>query len=163
MIYIEEKTTSKVPGETSLYIKIEYNPTYIAFLKTLSGYAYHEKTHIWELPTIYLSRIIDELCVYDSIDFTSLSFYNDFTAMKEWSSYLFMLRKLVGDANKPWTIMNWDSGAKNGMSHFSWVALRQECISMIWIKVVPRIYTSFFKDVFYFKGGRYDEKNVKWN
>ena len=31
------------------------------------------------------------------------------------------------------------------------------------IKVVPRIYTSFFKDVFYFKGGRYDEKNVKWN
>lgn len=114
MIYIEEKTTSKVPGETSLYIKIEYNPTYIAFLKTLSGYAYHEKTHIWEVPTIYLSRIIDELCVYDSIDFTCvLNDDLDEVAVEE--------PKLLGCKLTPFKYQL--DGIKYGMSHNKWLLL----------------------------------------
>lgn len=44
--------------------------------------------------------------------------------------------------------MNWDSGAKNGISHFSFVALRQECISVDMNKGGTAYLTSFFKGVF---------------
>lgn len=68
MIYIEEQVTKKVPGETSLFVTFSYNPTLVEFIKQLDGSAYDQKTKIWEVPVVYLSALLDNMCQYDSIE-----------------------------------------------------------------------------------------------
>lgn len=68
MINIEERKTEKVVGETSFFISFTYNPNYINIIKQLSGVNYNKNTKEWEVPIPYLSKLLDELCIYDSID-----------------------------------------------------------------------------------------------
>ena len=35
MIKLEERTTSKVTGDTSIYVSFDYKPEYVDFIKTL--------------------------------------------------------------------------------------------------------------------------------
>lgn len=68
MINIREAKTQKVVGETSLFLNTSYKPEYIDILREFSGINFDKKTNTWELPVSYLSKIIDELCIYDSIN-----------------------------------------------------------------------------------------------
>ena len=68
MIYIEEKPTKKVPGLTSLFITFKYNPRIIDIIKSTNTAIFDKKAVCWEVPTIYLQTLIDQLCVIDDID-----------------------------------------------------------------------------------------------
>ena len=68
MIYIEEKPTQKVPGETSLFVQFNYNPDYVEIVKKYSGSVFHKKEKIWEVPSIYLAALLDDFCLHDSVD-----------------------------------------------------------------------------------------------
>ena len=67
MIKLEERTTSKVTGDTSIYVSFDYKPEYVDFIKTLDGCSYNKKTKEWEVPIPYLQRLIDFFCLHDSI------------------------------------------------------------------------------------------------
>lgn len=68
MITITEKITSKVPGITSVFVDFNYNAEIVQEIKTLPCFNYSKKTNQWEVPIIYLSELIDKLCVFDDIE-----------------------------------------------------------------------------------------------
>lgn len=68
MITITEKITSKVPGITSVFVDFEYHPDIVTELKSLPCFNYSQATKQWEVPIIYLSELIDKLCVFDDIE-----------------------------------------------------------------------------------------------
>lgn len=69
MIYIKEGITSKLPGETSLYVSFEYRPEYVDIIKNSANPGYYDKkTKIWEVPCTCLAILLDNFCVYDDID-----------------------------------------------------------------------------------------------
>lgn len=68
MITITEKITSKVPGITSVFVDFKYNPDIVQEIKSLPCFNYSKKTNQWEIPIIYLSQLIDKLCVFDDIE-----------------------------------------------------------------------------------------------
>lgn len=68
MITITEKITSKVPGITSVFVDFKYNPDIVQEIKSLPCFNYSKKTNQWEVPIIYLSQLIDKLCVFDDIE-----------------------------------------------------------------------------------------------
>ena len=70
MIYIRENITSKVPGITSLFVKFDYNEDVVSAMKTLPCSNYSKKNKEWEVPVIYLSHLIEALCMYDDIELT---------------------------------------------------------------------------------------------
>ena len=74
MIYIEEKTTKKVPGITSFFVKFDYNPVIVDVIKTVPSSIFHEKEKIWEIPLTSLAEFIDKVCYVDSIDLKLLKY-----------------------------------------------------------------------------------------
>ena len=68
MITITEKLTKKVPGITSVFVEFDYNPKVVESIKTLPCYNFSKRTKEWEIPIVYLSQLIDVLCVYDDIE-----------------------------------------------------------------------------------------------
>lgn len=68
MIKIEERTTEKVPGETSFFISFDYKPQYIDIVKQFSGTNYNKNTKEWEIPIVYLSKLLDDFSIYDDIE-----------------------------------------------------------------------------------------------
>ena len=79
MILIQEKKTKKVPGITSVFVSFKYDANIVNELKSLPSANYSKKDNTWEIPVIYLSELIDKLCVYDDIDlrFCNLTFEED--------------------------------------------------------------------------------------
>lgn len=69
MITIQERITRKVPGITSLFIKFDYKPQIIEELKKLDCKDYDKKTQEWEVPLSEATKIIQQLCKLDDIDF----------------------------------------------------------------------------------------------
>ena len=67
MIYITERQTSKVPGLTSVFVEFNYNPDIVEDIKSLPCFNFSKRTKLWEVPIVYLSQLIDKLCVYDDI------------------------------------------------------------------------------------------------
>lgn len=68
MILVEERTTEKVPGETSFFISFDYKPQYIDIVKQFSGTNYNKNTKEWEIPIVYLSKLLDDFSIYDDIN-----------------------------------------------------------------------------------------------
>lgn len=73
MIFIREGETQKVPGMTSLFINFDYNPDTVRVLKDVDCKVYDKKTKTWEVPLIYLCKLIDELTLIDNIQLELLS------------------------------------------------------------------------------------------
>lgn len=67
MITIEERITQKVVGETSLFIKFDFNQELVNIIKLYSGCSYSKKTKEWEVPLTYLSRFLDAASKFDQI------------------------------------------------------------------------------------------------
>ncbi len=72
MIYLEEKTTRKLPGLSSIFVSFDYKAEIVEALKTLSNYSYDKKTKLWEFPITHLSELLDRLCLIDDIKLTTL-------------------------------------------------------------------------------------------
>lgn len=67
MIYITEKQTSKVPGLTSVFVEFNYNANIVNEIKSLPCFNFSKRTKLWEVPIVYLSQLLDKLCLYDDI------------------------------------------------------------------------------------------------
>ena len=68
MIKLEERTASKVPGLTSIFIKFNYNQLVIDTLRTIQGAQYNEKEKEWEIPILSLQYFLDCVAGIDDID-----------------------------------------------------------------------------------------------
>ena len=68
MIRIEEKSTVKLPGITSLFVTFDFNRAVVDELKLLSNTFYNADTKEWEIPITSLSEFIDRTCKIDTID-----------------------------------------------------------------------------------------------
>lgn len=68
MIYMQERITKHVPGITSIFISFKYDPDIVNEIKSLPCFNFSKKDTEWEVPVIYLSDLIDKLCIYDDID-----------------------------------------------------------------------------------------------
>lgn len=78
MIKIEERKTSKVVGDTSLFISFNFKQEIVDYIKyNCAGSNYSKKNKEWEVPYIYLSRLLDNLCIYDDIELTFLDYISD--------------------------------------------------------------------------------------
>lgn len=72
MIYIEQRESRKVAGETSLFIKFNYKKEIIERIKLCDGYFFDKKESLWEVPLINLPLLLDNLCELDDIECTFL-------------------------------------------------------------------------------------------
>lgn len=78
MIRIEERKTSKVVGDTSLFISFNFKQEIVDYIKyNCAGSNYSKKNKEWEVPYIYLSKLLDNLCIYDDITLTFLDHIPD--------------------------------------------------------------------------------------
>lgn len=67
MINIYERTTNRIPGVSSLFVKFNYNPLIVDELKLLESSFYDANTKEWEIPLTELSKFIDRVCKLDTI------------------------------------------------------------------------------------------------
>ena len=67
MIRIEEKSTVKLPGITSLFVTFDFNRAVVDELKLFSNTFYNADTKEWEVPLTSLSELIDRVCKIDNI------------------------------------------------------------------------------------------------
>ena len=72
MIKISEKEPEKIPGLSSLFIEVGYDQRIVDFFKTLDCKVYDKKTHIWEVPIVYLAKLIDFFAYIDEIELNIL-------------------------------------------------------------------------------------------
>ena len=72
MIYITEGQPTKVSGQTSFYIKFDFNKDIVSAIKTVDSYSYDKKTHLWEVPVSVLGALLDTLTYLDDIELTLL-------------------------------------------------------------------------------------------
>ena len=85
MIRIEERTTKKVPGETSLFVSFTYNPEYLNIVKQCEGAHFDRKSKEWEVPLSHLARLLDEFCSYEDIELNLLEYKEPDNTIKEHS------------------------------------------------------------------------------
>lgn len=114
MVQIIEKKTEKVPGETSLFVTFDYKQEIIDLIKTFSGSNYNKKNKTWEIPLTYLSKLIDGICEYDSIDITTLK-------EKEKKEIDYSKISLREYKYKPFDYQ--EDGIKYGLTHDKWLLL----------------------------------------
>ena len=72
MIYINEEISKKIPGNTSLFVSFNYNADVVNVLKNCEVANYDKKTHVWEVPCVNLSYVLDNLCNIDDITLSVL-------------------------------------------------------------------------------------------
>ena len=68
MIHIEERKTVKLPGETSLFVKFQYDPLIVDTVKQCSVAHYDKNTLTWEVPLTSLSFLIEHLSSFDDVE-----------------------------------------------------------------------------------------------
>lgn len=67
MINIKEDITKKCPGDTSLFVSFKYNPDIVSIIKQCDGSVYDKKNTQWEVPCSELSKLLNQLKIYDNI------------------------------------------------------------------------------------------------
>lgn len=67
MIFISEKKTIKLPGETSFFVQFDYNEESVKCMKQCANSVYHKKEKVWEIPLTSLSQVLDSLARIDDI------------------------------------------------------------------------------------------------
>ena len=67
MIRIQERTTVKLPGLTSLFVSFDFNKLIVEELKLLGNTHYDPDTKEWEVPLTSLSEFVDRVCKLDAI------------------------------------------------------------------------------------------------
>lgn len=67
MIKIQERSTVKQSGVTSLFVSFDFNKSIVNELKLVGGCLYNPETKEWEIPLTNLAEFIDRVCIYDDI------------------------------------------------------------------------------------------------
>ena len=111
MITIIENKTKKVPGITSVFVQFKYDDGIIEELKSLPCKNYSKRNNQWEVPIIYLSELIDKLCVYDDIQLKLCNI-----KFEEEVKY-----KLSNYKTKPFDYQL--DGIQYGLNHDTWLLL----------------------------------------
>lgn len=63
----EVSPPNKISGLSSLVISFDYNEYIVDALKTLPTYNYDKRNKLWEVPIVYLGRVLDSLTFLDDI------------------------------------------------------------------------------------------------
>lgn len=87
MITIEERLTENCPGLTSFFINFDYNLKIVTILKELSCKIYNKESKEWEVPLIYLAKLVDSLITIDDIDIKLLDDASDKIITYDLCSY----------------------------------------------------------------------------
>lgn len=77
MIKIQENSTKKCPGETSLFVSFNYSPDLVNIVKQADGSVYDKKTTTWEVPISELSKLLNQFNGYDDIELELLKEKSD--------------------------------------------------------------------------------------
>lgn len=67
MIKIEERSTVKLPGITSLFVSFDFNKQIVEELKLLNNTYYDADNKEWEIPLTSLTEFVDRVCKLDQI------------------------------------------------------------------------------------------------
>lgn len=115
MITISERVTEKVVGYTSLFVSFEYRKEHVDFIHSLDGCNWSQRTKLWEIPIVYLSRVLDYFCQVDDIELSLLDSYpikdNDSEVYIDTSEYKIQPFDFQLDA------------IKYGLTHDKWLLL----------------------------------------
>lgn len=111
MIYIYEDVPTKISGQTSIYIKFDFNKNVVDAIKTMESYSYDKKTHLWEVPVTSLAALIDALTFIDDIELSLL---------KECSDKP-LLTPTIDFKTKPFNYQL--EGITYGLNHDKWLLL----------------------------------------
>lgn len=87
MIKIQERTTVKVPGITSLFVSFDFNMQIVEELKLLQGSFYNPDTKEWEIPLTSLTEFVDRTCKLDEITIEPFPVYYSQPVVHQLSEY----------------------------------------------------------------------------
>lgn len=87
MIKIQERTTAKVPGITSLFVSFDFNMQIVEELKLLQGSFYNPDTKEWEIPLTALTEFVDRTCKLDEITIETLPVYETQPVVHQLAEY----------------------------------------------------------------------------
>ena len=111
MIYIYEDVPTKVSGQTSIYIKFDFNKDIIDAIKSMESYSYDKKTHLWEVPVTSLAALIDTLTFIDDIELSLIKEASDSPILTPTIDY----------KTKPFNYQL--EGITYGLNHDKWLLL----------------------------------------
>ena len=67
MVYVEERSTKKLPGLTSLFVNFDYNPSIVEVLKTFQ-FNYDKSSKEWEISITQLDDLLYQLSEVDEVE-----------------------------------------------------------------------------------------------
>lgn len=114
MIRIEERTTVKIPGDTSLFVTFDFNQKIVDELKIMSNTFFDYDKKEWEIPLTSLSEFLDRTCRIDDIVLTTL---RDETSGEQDDCLLHL------DTYKTTPFDYQKQGIAWGLAHDSWLLL----------------------------------------
>ena len=113
MITIENRESKKVSGESSLFIKFNYDADIVSAIKEIGGSVYHKKEMEWESPIFNFSKIVNVLSLYDDIKFVDV-----FNGADE----IYVNYDLIGNLKTSPYQYQLD-GIEYGLNHKNWLLL----------------------------------------
>lgn len=115
MLLIEERKPAKVTGETSFFLRFDYNTQIIDIIKQLPLFNYNKKTREWEIPITCLGNLLDKVCLYTEIELHLLEDIKE-TQNPDLPTILF-------DDYKYAPFKYQIEGIKYGLTHKKWLLL----------------------------------------
>ena len=113
MIKIEERITSKIPGDTSLFISFTYKPIIVEIIKQCNVANYNKKTLEWEVPCTDLAYLIENLSEIEDLEIELLK-----NEIKENNNVKYELQNYK---TKPYNYQI--DGIQFGLNHDKWLLL----------------------------------------
>lgn len=113
MIKIEERITSKIPGDTSLFITFTYKPIIVEIIKQCNVANYNKKTLEWEVPCTDLAYLIENLSEIEDLEIELLK-----DEIKENNNVKYELQNYK---TKPYNYQI--DGIQFGLNHDKWLLL----------------------------------------
>lgn len=113
MIRIEERITSKIPGDTSLFISFIYKPIIVEIIKQCNVANYNKKTLEWEVPCTDLAYLIENLSEIEDLEINLLK-----DEIKENNDVKYELQEYK---TKPYDYQL--DGIQFGLNHDKWLLL----------------------------------------
>lgn len=113
MILIEERKCEKLSGITSIFLSFNYDEKIISWVKqNIDIYNFNKKTKEWEIPITYLSKTIDDLSIFDTLN---INLYNE-------KKRLLPIKQTIKNYKlKPFPYQ--EEAIRYGISHNKWMLL----------------------------------------
>lgn len=99
MINIEERRCEKLSGYTSLFFPLKYNEKIVSFIQqNIEIYNFNQITKEYEIPTYGLSKLIEELTVFDEVSLKTYEITQKHTSNQRNYDYRIKLYDYQKDA-----------------------------------------------------------------